>query len=113
VPKEEAISALRAPDRDADKVRIALPAIEGVYLRGRTLRFANFNESQLYGADLTGADLTRADLTGADMKGADLSHANLTDAKNVSPGQWGQACGDEKTIPPPGLTPPKPCPPKR
>jgi uncharacterized protein YjbI with pentapeptide repeats len=48
----------------AERVR-AMAAIEGVFLRNRSLRFAVLDESRLYVADLIGADLRNASLTEA------------------------------------------------
>jgi hypothetical protein len=79
----------------------ALAGIEGVFLRGRTLRFADFDESRLYGADLISADLSgatlnqaqlqkirgqtarliRANLEGANLLEADLSNGDLSGAR--------------------------------
>jgi uncharacterized protein YjbI with pentapeptide repeats len=90
--KAEAIAELRAGQGDLDKL---LAKIEGVYLRGRSLRFANLNESRLYAVDMIDADLSgatlvrtqaqgargwRADLSGADLSGANLSKADLNGA---------------------------------
>jgi hypothetical protein len=91
--KQEAIADVRA----GIDVKKALFAIEGAFLRERSLRFAKFDESRLYAADLIGSDLqgatfkeaqlqgailavanlSRADLSRADLSGADLSEANL------------------------------------
>jgi Pentapeptide repeats (8 copies) len=61
---------------------VQLAAIEPVYLRGRSLRFANLRESRLFGAsledaDLRGSDFGAAHLEGAQMTGAQLENANL------------------------------------
>lgn len=53
----------------------AMAAIEGVFLRERSLRFAVLDESRLYVADLIHADLRNASLTDADVSGARLSGA--------------------------------------
>lgn len=53
----------------------SLAAIEGVFLRARSLRFAVLTESLLYGADLIGANLFGADLTDANLIGASPSGA--------------------------------------
>jgi uncharacterized protein YjbI with pentapeptide repeats len=83
----------------------AFGAIEGVYLRDRTLRFADFSQSKMYFANLISADLRgskfddaqlpeaqlanakfdRASMQGANLQGANLreaamSEANLSDA---------------------------------
>jgi uncharacterized protein YjbI with pentapeptide repeats len=99
---QQAIANLRANQPDAKK---SLASIEGIYLRDRTLRFAEFDESRLYAADMRAADLSgatfqyvslqganlegaclvgagmyRADLRGANMEGAMLAAADLTEA---------------------------------
>jgi hypothetical protein len=79
----QSIADLRA-EHQAD-FKKPLTAIEGVFLRERMLRFANFDESALYGAHMGGAHLTwahfvRADLTGAHLSAADLTHAILAQA---------------------------------
>ena len=53
-------------------------------------------------------DLTDADLSEADLTDADLSEADLGGANNLSQGQLEQACGDDETKLPEGLTI-KPC----
>jgi hypothetical protein len=55
----------------------SLAAIEGVFLRGRSLRFALLAESRLYAADLIGANLSGANLRGTDLSGSHLDHADL------------------------------------
>ena len=41
----------------SDDLEKDLAHVEGLFLRGRTLRFADFTESRLYAADLMEADL--------------------------------------------------------
>ena len=55
-------------------------SLEGVFLRDRSLRFAELSESRLYAADMISADLRWANLTGANLTGATLYGANLTGA---------------------------------
>jgi uncharacterized protein YjbI with pentapeptide repeats len=131
----QAITELRsAKGKSAEQVNDSLAGIEGVFLRSRTLRSANFAESQLYAADMIEADLSRANLfaanlaganlfaanlAGADLSGADLFGANLTradltaanlaaadlsESKNITQDQLNRACGDPSTKLPPGLT---------
>ena len=50
-----------------------------------------------------------ADLEKANLKQADLRGADLTGATNLIQGQLNQACVDENTKLPKGLTRPKPC----
>jgi Pentapeptide repeats (8 copies) len=109
-------------------------SFEGVFLRDRTLRFADLSETRLYAADmiridlghaslfratLTGADLTSADLTGANLvytnltganlRGADLTGADLRNAK-LAGAHLQDICGDATTLLPPGVTIIIPCP---
>jgi hypothetical protein len=92
VRDEKALGVLRmnisntAPEGDAEqkaKAEQAKAAIEGVFLRDRSLRFAVMAESRLYVADLIHADLRSADLSRATLISADLSAANLS-AANLS-----------------------------
>jgi uncharacterized protein YjbI with pentapeptide repeats len=84
----QAITELRsAKGRSGEQgdINKSLAGIEGVFLRDRTLRFADFSESRLYAADmieadLSGANLSKADLSEANLPGADLSGADLSKA---------------------------------
>jgi uncharacterized protein YjbI with pentapeptide repeats len=58
----------------------ALAGIEGVVLRGRSLRFAVLDASRLYAADLVGADLRGASLEKSNLLGATLSYTILDGA---------------------------------
>jgi hypothetical protein len=75
--KPEGIVALRTENTDT---AATLAALEGVFLRGRVLRFADLDDSRLYAADLRGADLSNAELAGTDLTGAYLTDATLSDA---------------------------------
>jgi uncharacterized protein YjbI with pentapeptide repeats len=95
----QAIADLREEQRG--DLKKSLAAIEGVFLRGRTLRYAKFDESRLYAVDMIGANVEHAtfpaaqlqdvrwsnanlsgvDLAGANLSGADLSGARLSEAK--------------------------------
>ena len=83
----EAIADLRAGRGDKSA---ALAAVEGLFLRNRTLRLADFSESRLYNADLIGANLSRADLSGAHLSSTHLSQADLIGA-NLSGADLGGA----------------------
>ncbi len=58
----------------------AMAAIEGVFLRGRSLRFAVLDASRLCAADLIEARLQNASLVEADLRAAKLVSANLQGA---------------------------------
>lgn len=64
--------------QDADLVvdRDQAPGEPSISLRGRDLRFAKLDRSDMHQADLTGADLRRASLNGTDLRGAWLSCAD-------------------------------------
>ena len=53
------------------------PGEPSLNLRGRDLRFAKLDRSDLHQADLTGADLTGASLIGSDLRGAWLQCADI------------------------------------
>ncbi len=63
--------------QDADLVvdRDQAPGEPSISLRGRDLRYAKLDRSDMHQADFTGADLRRASLTGTDLRGAWLSCA--------------------------------------
>jgi uncharacterized protein YjbI with pentapeptide repeats len=73
--ESKAIVELRTGD-----VEHAVLGIDGVVLRGRSLRFAVLDGSLLYAADLTGADLRGASLIQANLSDANLSNAKLDGA---------------------------------
>jgi Pentapeptide repeats (8 copies) len=83
----------------------AMAAMEGVFLRTRSLRFALLDESQLYAADLIAADLRKASLfharlQGANLSGADLSGGDLSSARDLTQAQLNEACGKDVKLPP-------------
>ena len=79
-PSAEVLARLRTAQGKASDSDLA--SLEGLNLRGRTLRFADLEESRLYAAaltkvDLRGAFLERAELQGANLRGAQLQGATL------------------------------------
>ena len=90
----------------------------GANLQGARLFRASLNGASLWGTDLRGANLQGAHLAGAAFRGAmfgpgsadpinhetDLRGADLTRAFGLTQKQLDQACGDEKTYLPKGLT---------
>jgi uncharacterized protein YjbI with pentapeptide repeats len=73
-------------------------------LKGAVLVYANLSDADLSGANLNGANLRGAKLRGAGLRGADLSGADLSGADGVTQEQLDEACGDNKTQLPEGLT---------
>lgn len=65
-------------DTDLVADRDQTPGEPSISLRGRDLRFAKLDRSDLHQADFTGADLRGASLAGADLRGAWLQCADLT-----------------------------------
>ena len=83
----QAIADLRAEPREDSKraepredSKKSLAAVEGIFLRERVLRFANFNESALYNADMISAEISYATFDHAQLQGARLRGANLSGA---------------------------------
>jgi uncharacterized protein YjbI with pentapeptide repeats len=74
----QAIADLRIGQQVDTKKSLA--QVEGIILRDRTLRFANFSESRFYAADMMGADLRKAWLYRTQLTGASLADANLAGA---------------------------------
>ena len=70
---------------------------------------ANLTKAYLIKADLTKANLSKAELRGANLSKANLAGATLTNVKNLIQSQLNQACVDEDTTLPEGLTRPVPC----
>ncbi|HYC97971.1 pentapeptide repeat-containing protein [Brevundimonas sp.] len=71
-----------------------------------------FSSSSFAGANLTNASFVGAYLDGANFSGATLSGTNfagasLERATGLSQGRLNQACGDEATLLPPGLSIPR------
>ena len=70
---------------------------------------ANLTKADLFKANLTKANLSKAELRGANLSKANLAGATLTNVKNLIQSQLNQACVDEDTTLPEGLTRPAPC----
>lgn len=70
----------RAGGREYNEKEKALWNLKGLNLRGRTLRFANFDGARLYRVDLRDAELEGATLTAAQLDYADLRGARLREA---------------------------------
>ncbi len=70
---------LNVTDLDLVVDKDVTPGEPTIVLRGRDLRYARLDRTDLHQADLTGADLEGASLTGADLRGALLQCADLND----------------------------------
>ena len=68
---------LSVADLDLVVDKDVTPGETTVNLRGRDLRFARLDRTDLHQADLTGADLEGASLAGADLRGVSLQCADL------------------------------------
>jgi pentapeptide repeat protein len=85
-------------------------SLQNAYLFGANLQGATLAVANLQGATLFVANLQGASLRGASLRGADLRGANLQGVRHLTQEQVNQACGDEHTKLPVGLTPPPSCP---
>lgn len=96
--------------------------LKRAHVDGTDLRMADFSNANLQGADLEQANLERAELKnaylqeahliganfrGANLQGAVLKGADLRWTRNLTQEQLDQACGDNETKLPEGLTIPK------
>ena len=121
VPKQRKIPPEELKILEDHKKWVESEGIEGkkanlyeANLQQANLSFANLQEASLVKANLQQADLghanlQQADLYEANLSKADLRGANLTDVKNLTQAQLNQACVDEHTKLPKGLTRPEPC----
>jgi hypothetical protein len=72
------------------------------------MSFANFTNASFRGTQLSGANLAGAKMDGADLTGAKTSitsflGTDLRHVKGLTQAQLDVACGDSKTLLPPGL----------
>lgn len=70
---------LNVTDTDLVVDRDQVPGEPSLSLRGRDLRFAQLDRTDLHQADFTGADLQEASLTGTDLRGALLHCADVNE----------------------------------
>ena len=68
---------LNATDLDLVVDKDVTPGQRTLILRGRDLRYARLDRTDLHQADLTGADLEGATLVGADLRGAHMQCADI------------------------------------
>ncbi len=72
-------------------------------LADAVLTRATLTDADLSAADLSGAELFNANLSGAKLRGSKLSGTRLDRSKGLTQQQIDRACGDAKTLLPPGL----------
>ncbi len=84
--------------------RVLAEHAKWVQTAGKEGAQASLAGAKLQKANLGSANLQGANLLGANLQEADLSGANLTEAKELTQLQLDQACGDEETKLPEGLT---------
>ncbi len=111
VPKQRKIPPEELKILEDHKKWVESEGIEGkkANLYEANLQEASLVKANLQQADLGHANLQQADLYEANLSKADLRGANLTDVKNLTQAQLNQACVDEHTKLPKGLTRPEPC----
>ena len=98
-----------APPTDIQAVLTVLGRRTRTYGKGESQRL-DLSWTNLQGANLQGANLQAANLYHATLQGAHLQGATLRGAGGLTQEQVNQACGNEHTQLPEGLTPPPPCP---
>jgi len=77
----------------------------GANLSGANLRMLEYVKGTKFtNVNARNAIFRHAYLTRVDFTGADLSGADFTRSKGLTNEQLARACGDDKTILPPGLT---------
>ena len=108
--REAYLSHANLRGADLSNSNLSRSLLSAADLSQANLREAVLNLANLREAGLREANLSQANLRGADLSRANLNGADLTDAK-ISESQLNEACGDDKTKLPPGLTI-KPCPPE-
>jgi uncharacterized protein YjbI with pentapeptide repeats len=77
---------------------------KGANFHGAYLTHGNFTDADFSNAKLTNTIFGQAILEDCEFEGANLSGANLSEVIGLNQGQLDQACGNEKTILPEGLS---------
>ena len=85
------------------------PTLYETDLRNAILTQTDLSWADLRKARLVGANLTKANFHEADLRGTDLRGADLAKTRGLSQKQLNQACVDNKTQLPKGLSLPPPC----
>lgn len=92
-------------DARLDAVRVHGANFSGANLQRANLRMLEYVKRLTFaGADARDAIFRHAFLGGVDFSGTDLRGADFTRATGLTNAQLAKACGDDRTILPPGLT---------
>ncbi|MDO8839421.1 MAG: pentapeptide repeat-containing protein [Parvibaculum sp.] len=95
-------------DARLDAVRVHGANFTGANLQRANLRMLEYVKRLTFaGADARDAIFRHAFLGGVDFNGTDLRGADFTRATGLTNAQLARACGDERTILPPGLSIPR------
>ncbi len=86
------------------KANLSKANLDDANLSKATLRNMNLSGASLANTNLSQANLWHANLSGANLAGADLSGAYFENASNLTQEALDNACGNEKTKLPKGLT---------
>ena len=87
-----------------NRTRFSNADLRDVEAYGGVFSSSSFAGANLTNASFVGAYLDGTNFTGANLTGANLSGATLLRATGLSQGRLNQACGDETTRLPRGLT---------
>lgn len=87
-----------------NRTRFSNADLRDVEAYGGVFSSSSFAGANLTNASFVGAHLDGANFSGATLTGANLSGATLLRATGLSQGRLNQACGDETTRLPRGLT---------
>jgi uncharacterized protein YjbI with pentapeptide repeats len=86
-----------------DQSHLGDAQLQNALLSNTSAREVHFGYTKLTGTDLTNSDLSNSLFRGTDLSGAILNGANLKGAAELTQSQLDVACGDNKTVLPPGL----------
>lgn len=116
------LSNLELKNKNLAGARLRQADLSTAVMNRTSFAGGDLRDLNAYGAVLTGASFARADLTNASFVGAYLQGANFSGAKlsgvnfsgaemdravGLTQGQLNQACGDDSTLTPRGLSIPR------
>ena len=90
-----------------NRTRFSNADLRDVEAYGGVFSSASFAGANLTNASFVGAYLDGANFSGATLSGTNFGGASLERARGLTQGRLNQACGDEATRLPPGLTIPR------